>query len=267
MFLAGKISLSLIGKLLVLNILGLSKLLFVSSVLTTPRWVCDRVNQIIWPFLWGSRIETVARRSLICSVPDGGLGLRDFRSHGQASCLAILVRTIGNAQSKGFFLLKYFCGAQLASVQRNWAHLRDNATPSALAPSSFYSPLLAVLRDLDFPAGFSFSSKEFYSLILAKIVSIPIYLYNGLLSFPGSFLWLLTGSESVITLLRTLRTIWRGSLRFARLRCAIPYAIGDTSLPIAALPALGWKQRITASYTAGGLRLCGPTLFLYYLLF
>ena len=170
-----KRSLSLIGKVLVLNILGLSKLLFVSSILTPPRWVYDRVNQIIWPFLWGSRVETVARRTLICSVPNGGLGLRDFRSQGQALRLATLVRTIFNRQSKCFFLLKYFCGAQLASIWRDWAHLRDNATPSALSPSILYSSLLTLLRDLNFPASFSFSSKEFYSLLLAKVVSVPIF--------------------------------------------------------------------------------------------
>lgn len=74
-----KHSFSLIGKVSLLNIVGLSKLLFVSSILTPPRWVCDPVNQIIWPFLWGSLVETVARRTLICSVPDrGGLGLEIF---------------------------------------------------------------------------------------------------------------------------------------------------------------------------------------------
>ena len=182
-----KRSLSLIGKVLVLNILGLSKLFFVSSILAPPRWVCDRVNSIIWPFLWGSRVETVARRSLICSVSNGGLGLRDFASHSQASRLAILVRTILNKQSKGFFLLKYFCGSQLASIRRGWTHLRDNSTPNALSPSSFYSPLSTSLREFIFPVNFSFSSKEFYSLLLAKICSIPILPLQWLSFVPRHF--------------------------------------------------------------------------------
>lgn len=107
-------SLSLIGRVLVLNILGLSKLLFVSSVLTPPRWVCDRINRTMWPFLWGLRIETVTRRCLVCPESEEGLGLREFRSHGQASRLASLVCSISNVKSKSFYLLKYFCGAQLA---------------------------------------------------------------------------------------------------------------------------------------------------------
>ena len=167
-------SLCLIGKVLILNILGFSKLLFVSSILATPRWVCDKVNRIIWPFLWGSRIETVARKSLVCPETDGGLGLRDFYVHGQASRLSILIRTLSNAQLKSFFLLKYFCGAQLASIQNRWTFLRDNTTPSALSPSPFYSPLIQSLRDLRFPADFSFSAKDFYKVLLAKVSSAPI---------------------------------------------------------------------------------------------
>ena len=123
-------SLSLIGKVLILNILGFSKLLFVSAILSPPQWVYDRINLIIWPFLWGSRIETVAHKS------NGGLGLREFRVHGQASCMAILIRSISNMQSKSFFLIKYFCGAQLALIRSHWTFLRDNATPSALSPST-----------------------------------------------------------------------------------------------------------------------------------
>ena len=167
-------SLSLIGKVLILNILGFSKLLFVSAILSPPQWVYDRINRIIWPFLWGSRIETVARKSLVCPETNGGLGLREFRVHGEASRLAILIRSISNIQSKSFFLIKYFCGAQLASIGNHWAFLRDNATPSALSPSTFYSPLLRSLRDLQCPVNFSYTSKEFYTVLLTKVSSAPI---------------------------------------------------------------------------------------------
>ena len=83
----------------------LSKLLFVSGILSPPQWVYDRINRIIWPFLWGSRIETVARKSLVCPETNGALGLREFRVHGQASRLAILIRSISDIQSKSFFLI------------------------------------------------------------------------------------------------------------------------------------------------------------------
>lgn len=99
---------------------------------------------------------------------DGGLGLREFYVHAKASRFSILIRTISNAQLKSFFLLKYFCGAQLASIQNRWAVLRDNTTPSALSPSPFYSPLIQSRRDVCFPADFSFSAKDFYKVLLTK---------------------------------------------------------------------------------------------------
>ena len=44
---------------MIINIIGLSKLFYFASVLLLPDWVVRHVNQIIWPFLWGSRLETV----------------------------------------------------------------------------------------------------------------------------------------------------------------------------------------------------------------
>ena len=163
-------SLSLISKVLILNILGFSKLLFVSAILSPPQSVYDRINRTIWAFLWGSRIETVARKSLVCPETNGGLGLREFRVHGQASRLAILIRSISNIQSLSIFAAPD--SLRLGTI--NWAFLRDNATPSALSTSTFYSPLLRSLRDLQFPVNFSYTSKEFYTVLLTKVTSAPI---------------------------------------------------------------------------------------------
>ena len=83
-------SLSMVGRVLVLNILGLSRLLFVSRVLEPPSWVWARVYSLIWPFLWGSKIETIARKTIICPLKEGGLGLKDFRLQGRAYRLVAL---------------------------------------------------------------------------------------------------------------------------------------------------------------------------------
>ena len=57
-------SLSLVGKVLVINILGASKFWFLAKVLPTPGWVISRLKKLVFPFLWGSKIETVSRKSL-----------------------------------------------------------------------------------------------------------------------------------------------------------------------------------------------------------
>ena len=166
-------SLSYIGKALILNVLGLSKLMFVSRILEPPKWVLSKVNSLLWPFLWGSRVETVARKHIVCSVTDGGLGLRDFVCHGKALRLSALFSLIRTPLNKGFYLIKYFCGARLASLRPEWSMLRDNLTPSAALPSAFYSIALQSLASLRLPSDFSFSSKAFYGLFLKASSTIP----------------------------------------------------------------------------------------------
>ena len=64
----------MVGKSLVINVLGVSKLLYLARVLVTPRWVIDRFNSLIWNFLWGSKIEPVARKTLHCPIDRGVSG-------------------------------------------------------------------------------------------------------------------------------------------------------------------------------------------------
>ena len=66
-------SLFFIGKVLIINVIGLSKFFYLARVLIVPTWILGRVNRVIWFFLWGTRIETGRR---ICCLPLhlGGLG-------------------------------------------------------------------------------------------------------------------------------------------------------------------------------------------------
>ena len=82
----------LIGKVLILNFLGLSKLLYVSRVLDPPRWVYDKLNRLIWPFLWGARLETVARKTTVYPTSERGLGLK------------ALVNVLGESCHKCFYM-------------------------------------------------------------------------------------------------------------------------------------------------------------------
>ena len=174
-------SLSFIGKVLILNILALSKLLYVSRVLVPPKWVYSKLNSLIWPFLWRARLETVARKSLICSVDSGGLGLKDFSCQGRALRLAALVTSVSDSSSKGFYLAKYFCGSVLAPLRPEWAGLRDNLTPSAARPTAFYASVLSTFQATDLPPGFTYTSRAFYKVLLANFCTIPIFpaLWSG----------------------------------------------------------------------------------------
>ncbi len=168
-------SLSMVGKSLVINVLGVSKLLYLARVLVTPRWVIDRYNGLIWNFLWGSKIEPVARKTLHCPIDKGGLGIVDFEVKGRALRLASCLSVVDDIVPNCFYLAKYFCGSRLARFGSKWAALRDNSSPSASLPTSFYAGSLSTLEKLArLPTSFAFTSKNVYRELLKELSSPPI---------------------------------------------------------------------------------------------
>ena len=53
-------SLSLVGKSLIFNVLGISKLLYLSALLCVPTWVISKINNLVWPFLWDPVLKQLA---------------------------------------------------------------------------------------------------------------------------------------------------------------------------------------------------------------
>ena len=180
-------SLSLVGKSLIINTLGISKLIYVSQVLVPPRWVIDRLNKLIWPFLWGSKIETVSRHTVFCHARDGGLGLFNFSVKAKAVRLACLLRVLDDPSSACFYLARYFCGSRLSRLRPEWASLRDKRCPYAFVPSSFYSECLAVVVSLRVPSVFDFSSKSLYEELRKVRSSAPSLHYHWKGLAPASF--------------------------------------------------------------------------------
>ena len=118
-------SLSFIGKALIVNVLGFSKFLYLGRVLPLPAWVLARVNQLVWDFIWGSRIEPVSRNTCSLRSSVGGLSVCNLSLQCQALRLSLLVTTISNVDDSSFFLCKYFVGRCLASMRAEWAWLHD----------------------------------------------------------------------------------------------------------------------------------------------
>ena len=148
--------------------------MYLSRVLIPPRWVLDRYNSLIWPFLWGAKLEPVARRSIVCSPDQGGLGLIDFWSKGQALRLSSFVKSLSDPSLKCFYLVRYFCGSRLATLRPEWSTLRDIRTPNAASPSKFYSLTIDLLKSCSFPGSFAFDSKSIYKEIIKRHCSLPV---------------------------------------------------------------------------------------------
>ena len=58
-------ALSLVGRGLIVNVLGFSRFLYLPKVLVVPQWFLSIVNQLVWPFIWGSKIESVSRNTIL----------------------------------------------------------------------------------------------------------------------------------------------------------------------------------------------------------
>ena len=164
-------SLSLPGKALIINTLGLSKLLYLARVLTLPKWVIARVNALIWPFLWGSKMETVSRNTCFLKLKFGGVNLDNLVLKAQALRLAGMASVLNSPDDSSFFLCKYFLGRRLSSMRSEWSSLRDNSSPSASSPTPFYEDCLDTLSRVGDSA---LVCKTLYQKLLSINSSPPI---------------------------------------------------------------------------------------------
>ena len=173
-------SLSLVGKSLIVNVLGISKLLYLATFLCIPKWVLTKINDLIWPFIWGSRIETVSRLACHQYFTKGGIGIVNVQIKGDSLKLASTVFNACHTDSKSFYFTKYFLGSRLASYRPEWSFLRDNSTPSTQVLTPVYSHFVYALTSLSGILShqdwrdFLFSSKKCYHTLLKEKSSPPI---------------------------------------------------------------------------------------------
>ena len=137
-----------------------------------PKWVVSQYNKLVYPFVWGSKIETVSCKTLTLPFNEGGLSLVDLITECKALKVAATVSIAANSDTDDHYLQKHFIGSQLAHLGTECSHLRDNSTTSALTPTKFYDCILRAITDLNAQvhkqAAFTYSSKECYEAFLYK---------------------------------------------------------------------------------------------------
>ena len=178
-------SLSFVGKALIVNVLGFSKLFYLGRFLLLPAWVLARVNQLIWGFLWGSRMETISRNTCSLDVKVGGLSICNLQLKCQALLLSLIVSTISNSDDSSFFLCKYFIGRRLSSMRVEWAGLRDVSSPSSASPTPFYDSCLRLLLELSRVP--DLTSRKIYAHLLSTVASPPVLPFEWSSFVPSNF--------------------------------------------------------------------------------
>ncbi|KAK3728108.1 hypothetical protein QZH41_014265, partial [Actinostola sp. cb2023] len=67
--------LSLIGKALIINTVGASRFWYAARVLPVPKWVVLHYEKLVWAFIWKTKLQPIARRTMIGPVKEGGIGM------------------------------------------------------------------------------------------------------------------------------------------------------------------------------------------------
>ena len=123
--------LTLLGKINIVKSLGLSKLIFIASVLPVPEKFCDQVNKITFNFIWDNKIAKIKRNTIIGERENGGLNMIDFSLMNKAlKCIWIkrfrlnensawtVIPNEATSHLGGFsFLSKCYCSSKDISIK------------------------------------------------------------------------------------------------------------------------------------------------------
>ena len=101
--------LTLNGRILISKVLGLSKFDYTLSVLTMPKDVIWRVNDIIWNFIWkGKKKGKIRREVLFCEYEDGGQQMLDLETRIETARIKCLKRYFYGVQHHWKVLFNQF---------------------------------------------------------------------------------------------------------------------------------------------------------------
>ena len=136
-----------------------------------PSWVLTSINALVWPFLWGSRMETVARNTCFLKPCQGGLGIVNLKVKACALRSVGLLSALANPADSCFFVCRYFVATSISSLRTEWRHLRSNSLPNASSPTIFYSECIGTLAKV---SDAELNSRAIYYKLLAIESSPPL---------------------------------------------------------------------------------------------
>jgi len=98
--------LSIVGKINIIKTLALSKLVFICSVMNTPKDFCKEVNKIALEFIWNHKPAKIKKTTLIKQKTAGGLDIKDFSLFDKALKLNWVKRLCSNSDAPWQFIPK-----------------------------------------------------------------------------------------------------------------------------------------------------------------
>ena len=91
--------LSIVGRINIIKTLALSKLIFICSVISTPKDFSKEVNKITFDFIWNYKPAKIKNTTLFKQKTAGGLDMRDFSLSDKALKLNWVKRLCSNSDA------------------------------------------------------------------------------------------------------------------------------------------------------------------------
>ena len=98
-------ALKLKGKVIVVNALIMSRLVYIIGALDMPEWVHKEINKAVSDFIWGGKGVKIAHQTLIAKYKEGGLQLVDLKLKIKAIRLKVILKCLYDCVDHGW---KYF---------------------------------------------------------------------------------------------------------------------------------------------------------------
>ena len=100
-------ALSLKGKVTILKSLIISQMTFLFSVLFVPEYILQKLNKLIFSFLWDGKTPKVKRETMINNINDRGLGMPDVYLVNSTSKISWIKRLTNERDCKWKILTLY----------------------------------------------------------------------------------------------------------------------------------------------------------------
>ena len=122
--------LSLQGKTLILNTLGLSGQVYLGSVQPIPKTCLQSINTLIVKFLWSEKTEPINSTTLTLPKDRGGLGITDL----EIKLLALHLKRLQSItcpliEVKWVYFARYWTGRKLSRIHPAWSSLGADNKP------------------------------------------------------------------------------------------------------------------------------------------
>ena len=85
-------SLSLKGKITILKTLAIPQIQFLFNMIYIPENIIKKIDNLIYNFLWNSKLPKIKKSTIIAPIPDGGLSMVDTHSIHQSAKISWIKR-------------------------------------------------------------------------------------------------------------------------------------------------------------------------------